>query len=67
MLGGLVHLVIGVFYAVVFAALFAPITGWSKYTKGAIFGVAKTNVARGSIVGESAIGKMFVVQTGESR
>lgn len=37
MAGGLVHLMIGVLYGVVYAALFAPVSAWNKIIKGARF------------------------------
>ena len=43
--GGLMHLVIGVSYAVIFAVLFAPVSAWSTVTKGAVFGIAVTALA----------------------
>ena len=51
MLGGLVHLMIGVLYGVVFAALFAPVSGWNTVTKGAVFGIAITALALALMLG----------------
>lgn len=44
-LGGLIHLMIGIGYGIVYAALFAPIRGWSTLMKGAVFGLAITAIA----------------------
>jgi hypothetical protein len=43
--GGAVHLTIGLFYAVVFAALFGKVREWNPVLKAGVFGLAITAVA----------------------
>jgi hypothetical protein len=43
--GGVVHLMVGIVYAVVFALLFAPVTVWNRAIKGIVFGFVITTMA----------------------
>ncbi len=43
--GGLVHLFIGLSYAMVYAVFFGSLSGWSIGTKGVVFGLAITALA----------------------
>ena len=47
-LGGLIHLAVGIFYGIVYAALVAPVTGWNTL-KGAVFGLASKSSLRDHI------------------
>lgn len=43
--GGLFHLLVGLFYGLVYAALVAPVRRWGALLKGAVFGLAITAIA----------------------
>jgi hypothetical protein len=43
--GGAFHLIVGLFYGVVYALLFGKVREWNPFLKGAVFGLAITAIA----------------------
>lgn len=45
MAGGVMHLMVGLFYGIVYAWFFGPVREWSRFTRGAVFAATITAIA----------------------